>query len=197
MSDCTICRTEQHGTRNAFTACQPCEDWTRDQLNAIEHLWQDLPDHLHRGASSGGPRVSGGAVEAPMPVSEAALDLLGPGGVPDRLAPYYAEILETRGLAVTPVTGSVDHRLATLIRHLRRHLPWAAEHVDLYDLAVTLRALVGEMRAATKQHSGTTALGAPCPECSGNLRYDPDTRVVRCDGCGYRRAFTDPVPRAA
>ena len=198
---CGVCGQPKDAARLAHTVCQPCEDWTRDRLNEVEHLWLELPDHLERGRGHAGPRVSGNTPDgSPSPLSEAVLDLIGPGGVHDRLAPHNVAIRRARGLAGTPVCGGADHRVATIVRHLRHHLPWAAQHHDLYALAVELQQLTGEMRAATGQHSErdetTKALGTPCPierigddgaaaVCGGTLRYDRTARTVRCDDCRH------------
>lgn len=187
---CSSCGTDLHGQRWNWMCCQPCEDWIRDQLNTIEHLWQDLPAHLVPGRGPGGTRVSGSPQPGRIPVSEAVINLTGPGGAHDRLARHDLVIRTARGQAAQPVTGTADHRLAATIGLLRRHLPWAAEHVDLYDLAAELRDLAGEMRHATGHRAETVAFVQPCPvvaddgaACPGTLRYDREQETVRCGDC--------------
>ncbi|MEW1754729.1 hypothetical protein [Streptomyces angustmyceticus] len=187
MSDCTACQAPI-GARFTFTTCQSCEDWMRDRLNEIEHLWLELPDFLERGTTGAGPRVSGGNVEAPLPLNGDVLDLA--VSVYLRLGPHEAAIRAARhepAQAPRPVAADesgTDLMVSRVLRSLRRNLPWAAEHVDLAELALTLRELAGEMRHATGNRPDTKTLNTPCPACSGTLLLHHTTRSVHCSECG-------------
>ncbi|NUP37026.1 MAG: hypothetical protein HOY76_08405 [Streptomyces sp.] len=196
MTACTCCGNALEAARR--TTCRPCEDWIRDHLNEVEHLWQQLPANLERGRGAQGPRVSGGGGAAAIPLAEDVLNLMvGADGVPARLARHDTAIRAARGLSPLGERGSTDGRLAAAVGSLRRNLPWTVEHHDTYELAVELRALVGEMLAAVGERSDTLALGTNCPvqledgtECGGGLRYNRVTRTIRCGACGARQ---DPL----
>ncbi|MGW9242554.1 hypothetical protein ACWGRL_28090 [[Kitasatospora] papulosa] len=192
---CTVCRAaEMQGTRATFTVCQACVDWLDDHLDQVERLWPQLPDFLERGRGHSGPRVSGNTkTSGGIPPAEQVLNLIGPGGVHDRLSVYDVAIRQARGLIVARPMGSADHRLTSTVHSLRVHLGWATANADLYDLACELRDLVATMRAVTgdRDEPTTTELGKPCPrptgdtECGGTLRYDKGTHAVQCDDCGH------------
>lgn len=193
---CTVDdRHELHGAWYAHTTCGPCEDWIRERLHEIERLWLDLPEHLERRRVQVGPRITGNTQTAgSLPISEDALQLIGPGGVPDRLMKYLQDIQIHRLMLVPPVMGSADYRVATIASHLRRHLPWAAQHHHLKGLADELRALCGDLRYvtnATTAQPATKVLPAPCPQpsgaddaCGGALRYTIADGAICCDNCG-------------
>lgn len=188
---CTVCHENPlTGTRATFTVCQPCVDWTDNHLDQVEQLWPQLPDFLERGRGHSGPRVSGATRTAGgIPPAEHVLDLIGPGGVHDRLSRHDVAIRTARGLPAALAMGSADHRMRITLRNLRAHLGWAAANLDLHAFAVELQQLAGAMRAATgdRDEPTTTELGATCPtldattECGAVLRYDKTTRTVRCD----------------
>lgn len=189
---------ELHGARYAHTACQSCEDWIRERLNEVEHLWLKLPEHLERRRVQVGPRVTGNTpTGGPLPLSEDALALVGPGGVHDRLAKYLQDIQIGRLMLVPPVTGSPDYRVATITRHLRAHLPWAAQHHHLEALGTELLTLCSELRYVTDSISDraptTTTRVLPldrCPQpgvdstCGGALRFTLASGEIHCDNCG-------------
>lgn len=190
---CACCGGDRD--RPHYTTCRPCTDWIRDHLNEVEHLWQELPQHLERGSGAQGPRVSGGGNEAPIPLVEDVLNLMvGGGGAPARLARHDAAIRAARGRAPIDPRGSSDGQLAAAVGSLRRNLGWAAEHHDTYPLAVELRDLTREMRLAVGDRSDSIALGTECPaqlsdgtECGGTLRYHRMSRAITCPACGHRQ----------
>ena len=185
---CTVCRTnELNGSRATFTTCRPCVDWIDDHLNQAALLWSDLPDFLERGRGHSGPRVSGNTKTAgSAPPAEHVLDLIAPGGVPDRLSAWDVHIRTARGLPAAPATGGADHRFNTARRGLRNNLVWASANIDLHAFATDLQKMIGEMRAATgdRDEPTTTELGTTCSrtdgdtECGGTLRYDKAARTI-------------------
>ncbi|WP_098010510.1 hypothetical protein [Streptomyces sp. sk226] len=188
---CTVCRDNPlTGTRATFTVCQPCVDRIDQLLDQVEQLWPRLPDFLERGRGHSGPRVSGDTkTSGGIPPAEDVLDLIGPGGIPDRLSEWDVWIRGQRGLPAAPAMGSADHRFSTALRGLRNHLAWAAANLDLRSLDTALRNMTGAMRAATgdRDEPTTTELGTLCSaltdiaECGAVLRYDKTTRAVHCD----------------
>lgn len=193
---CTVCRTaELHGARATFTVCQPCVAWLDSHLDQIADLWPQLPDFLERGRGHSGPRVSGNTKTAGgIPPTEAVLDLIGPGGIPDRLSVWEVAICTSRGLYGTPAVGGADFRFGIAMRGLRNNLGWATANLDLEGFAKALRVMVGEMRAATggTEPTTVTALGTACArlalgdtECGGTLLYDRTARTVTCSSCGH------------
>lgn len=193
---CTVCRNaEMTGARATFTVCQTCVDWLHHQLEDIARLWAQLPDFLERGRGHSGPRVTGNtAVAGSVPLAEHVLDLIAPGGVPDRLSAHDVAIRTARGLPATLATGSTDHRFTTALHNLDVHLTWATANLDLHSLALALQQIVAQMRTATgdRDEPTTTELGTPCArplsegiECGGTLRYDKISKTVQCDTCAH------------
>lgn len=193
---CTVCRTnEMTNGRATFTVCQACVDWLHDHLDQVAALWVQLPDYLEQaGRGHTGPRVSGATKTSGGVPAERVLNLIGPGGVHDRLSRHDVTIRQARGLIAAPATGSADHRLTSTVHSLRVHLTWATANLDLQALAYELRDLVAEMRAVTgdREEPTTTEIRKPCPrlagdtECGGTLRYDKATHAVQCDDCGHQ-----------
>lgn len=195
---CGVCHdSELRGPRASWTTCQACEGWTRARIAEIARLWMELPDHLERGRGhSANTPVSGNTPTAgSLPTAEAVLNLIGPGGVPDRLTPYDQAIRDARRLPAYPHRGTGDYRVREIVQSLDRHLPWAVQHHDLEPLALELQRLLGEMRHATGQErppATTRELSQSCPalvddvECGGTLRYEIQGGAVRCDACPNR-----------
>lgn len=191
---CLVCRrTPLHAERATWTTCQRCEASLRELLAEVQQLWPTLPDHLEPTRGHSGPRVSGNTRTAgSIPAVQAVLDLIGPGGVPDRIHRQYALLCHARGLAPGRPAVGAALRLGVALRGLREHLPWGVQGADLAELHAELRRLVGEMRSATAAGAEPTTqvLGMPCPAvyddgtvCGGQLRYHRQHRTVRCDDC--------------
>jgi N-acetyl-beta-hexosaminidase len=189
---CTVCHTAAlYGARATFTVCQACVDWIDHHLDQVERLWVELPDHLERGRGHSGPRVSGNTkTSGDIPSAEQVLNLIGPGGVHDKLSTHDVAIRQARGLIAVPASGSADHRLSSTLRSLRAHLGWATANYDCLPLANELRTQVNRMRSATGAPTSRT-LGKHCPrsdgdtECGGTLRYDLTDHTLACDDCGH------------
>lgn len=184
---CGCCGHGLAGDRETWAVCAFCEDRVLADLAVVAGLWRELPGWLQPGRTGpAGPRVATSRSAAPLPLREAVLDLVGPGGVPDRLMIHQDAWRAAQGATITPWSGSADQRLSDVVRYLQTHLGWACRHYGTDDLAADLRRLIGEMRAATGQADEPdpqAQLRMSCPRCTRPLHYDPGARAITCRSC--------------
>lgn len=199
---CAVCTTEQlHGSRAGWTVCEPCEASIREDLNTIEHLWLELPRYLVPGRGATGERVASSPGGSRPPARLDVLDLLGPGGVPDRLAVHEDAWRAARGFHLATFRGNADQRVGAVIGFLRAHLDWACRHYpDVDDLAADLTELIGAVRAATdsggRRPDPPAPVGVACPvlvgghPCGSGLAFDPCAGTLSCPACGTTQPTT-------
>jgi hypothetical protein len=165
-----------------------------------------------------------GRAHAPLPVTLAVLDLLGPG-TQQLLDDPDGE--QTGGIPLAPllagwVTYSAAQQLAAhRLRHgnapqdsavvpsraggipglcvtLTRHLPYAATRPWVEQLHADLRIALQTVRAVTGSHPQTHPRLAPCPACSAfALGLTDGEWHVRCQACGHRISPDDYASHAA
>ena len=189
MTTCSICGHGLAADRALWTTCQVCQDRIVHWLAEIERLWPLLSECLEPGRGPAGPRVSGTGHGATLPVDETVLDLIGPTGVPTRLYWRYAELALARRLQPAQAPTGSDARLASALRRIRWHLPWAVQGADLRELSDELRKMAGELAAVVDRAARAPAV--PCPaelpdgagRCTGWLRYDRDCGTAYCRTC--------------
>lgn len=186
MNTCTLCGHGLTGDRALWTTCQPCQTRITDCLAEIETAWPLLSDCLEPSRGHSGPRVTRTADWTP-PAVEQVLDLVGPMGVPHRLYVRYADLSLARRLQPQARPAGADATVARSLRGIRRHLPWAAQAVDLTQTHRELRTITEDLRRVT---GGTRTHRIPCPAelpdgaaCVGQLVYDDTTRAARCRAC--------------
>lgn len=189
MNTCTTCGHGLTGDRSLWTTCQACQDRIADCLTEIEQAWPHLSDCLEPSRGHTGPRVTRSNDWTP-PAAEQVLDLIGPMGVPHRVYLRYADLAVARRLQPQTMPPGADARLSRAVRGIRRHLPWAAQAVDLTLPHRELRTVAEDLRRVT---DGATTHRIPCPAelpdrttCIGQLRYDDASRAARCRTCGTK-----------
>lgn len=181
---CCICYRGLYADNH--TTCESCEDWLRDGLNEIEHLWLKLPDYLERGTTGGDP-VTGSRAPA-MPLNPEVLELTSQGGIVTQLLVHEDDWRRARGFTATPWRGSLDQTLPGVVRFLRLNLAWACqnyEHTD--DLANDLRRLIGRCRSVVTGDKPQRRFTVHCTAdgCGGAMtRVTLNTREAECPKCG-------------
>jgi hypothetical protein len=199
---CVVC---QRRLPNNGMVCDGCRERSDSTMAEIPDLYAVLPEHLERGQSPEGQRVSGSR-EAPLPLAVDPLDLSMPAPTGRRLwepvhdlyrdqsgRPSVAAVLdswardwrEIRDMRETPPEPTV----VVLIAWLRNRFDWACSHhpaVDEYVLEV--RQLHSILRAVVGLKSDRVGVG-PCPvitekgQCAAALTADPYLDAIRCPRC--------------
>jgi hypothetical protein len=161
--------------------CEPCRTLLRVTLLEIVDGYAVLPEHLHRGVGNAGERISGGDVEAPLPIHEDVYDLMlpvrlavtGRAPLPDQIGYLsVATILDSwaRDWATTRARseGVWSPEVASLVEWLANRLDWACDsHPAVDEFAGEIRAL----NAVLRRYSGTQTprpqpcVGVPCRRC--------------------------------
>ncbi|OKI22225.1 hypothetical protein [Streptomyces sp. CB03911] len=209
---CCICHRELSEAEQARYVCRICQDVIGRQLAELPNLYAELGEHLEPASQAPAGYVTGGPVEAPLPLSESALSLTAAGGILTVLATWERDWREELGwdTVARPAT------LATVVTFLRANLLWAVHaHYAIDEFAGDVRRL---HRAATRATSGPVEPPADvgrCPRtdpdrdrpCGGRLELPPGGTTVRCSRChtgwgelqwlSLRRAIEPPAAEPA
>ncbi|GAB2696626.1 hypothetical protein [Kitasatospora kifunensis] len=187
---CCCCGHELHGADGARAACVYCQHRMHDRLNAVEHLWLQLPAYLQRGSrvDTGG---RGGSVTPALPLRLDVLALVGPGGIVAELCAIEDDWRRALGFTVQPFRGSADQTLPKVCRFLRCHLGWACEqHQDVDELDLALARIVGQCTAIVSGERRRT-IPVEClaewddgRRCGAEMRIGAHTLRTICPGCG-------------
>jgi hypothetical protein len=188
MDTCTRCFTDLWADELGRQLCRPCEDRTAGHLAAIcgtRGLYAQLAHHLERGASSGGPAVSGSRT-APVPLRLEILNLQTAGGPVLGPLETWVRDWEAHGHAELGEGGSLQQRVDHACSTLRFNLGWAASHHMAAD------AFADEIAGIHRTLSGITS-GEKAPRripvqcgCGQILHVTLDTRSKTCPGCEIR-----------
>lgn len=186
---CVCCGHELQGAAGSRAACEFCQRRMHDRLNAVEHLWLQLPQYLQRGSrvDAGG---RGGSSTPALPLRLDVLSMVGPGGIVAELCAVEDDWRRQRGFTVQAFRGSADQTLPKVCRFLRAHLPWAcAEYCDVDGLDLVLVRIVGQMTAVVTGERRRT-IPVPCgavydsgETCGTEMRVGTQLRTI-CPGCG-------------
>jgi Zn finger protein HypA/HybF involved in hydrogenase expression len=184
--------------------CRVCEDRAGVQLRELPALYEKLGECLAPGRAGDSGKVSGATRTAPIPVSLAALDLRGPGGMTStllsiedswRTALGWGHPVRTDGTRVFSAGRSnPELDLPKVVRFLTNNLPWAC---DRYEEAAYDLAEIGKLHSrAQAVISGVRRRRVPlgcCPTltpagtaCGAQLHVDPSALEIKCRDCGAR-----------
>lgn len=190
MNRCQLCEGPE---LELYRLCAGCARATLNRLRDMPRLYKALAMLLPPAARP--PRLDSGggspAVEAPMPIPEALLDMRGPGGIVGVLEDWHAALAADRGWGVPVVRGSVEARLKRAVSGLASSVEWiAASWPAAGDFAREMRDL---------EHGVLSMLSPPvrdernrmgkCPHkdngvlCGAQLWLRPREEIVRCDWC--------------
>lgn len=187
---CVCCGHELHGADWERAACPRCQNRMHDRLNAVEHLWLQLPDHLQRGSRSSDSSGRTTSVAPALPLRLDVLALVGPGGIVAELCAVEDDWRRQRGLTVQGFRGSTDQTLPKVCRFLRNHLPWACQsYCDVDELDLTLARIHGQCTAITtgeRRRTIPVTCGAVFDDsstCPAEIRVGAHTLRTICPGC--------------
>ncbi|MEU3563531.1 hypothetical protein [Kitasatospora sp. NPDC006786] len=188
MTACQHCATRDTPGR----LCTPCADRLGRHLADMPHLYTALGAYL-RPSSQTRDRL--GTVpsgpDAPLPVAEDVLDLIGPGGIVSGLESWREALHQDTGLVQPSPWGDLAGRVRRAALGLRDHLAYI--RLDWPAAGDCAREVAQLHRAATRHVAPTdrpTAIGEhPAdpgrPEaCGGRLEMPYGGTIVRCARCG-------------
>jgi hypothetical protein len=198
--------------------CVACENRTADDLRELtgpDGLFARLvwlgADGLARGGGGrpAGPVVKTSKINAPSPVRDQVINLLGAGGVVHTLqrhatawhadlgfgkpvwrGPHHFVVVVAPGGIKVPRPGQLD----LTVRMLLNNLPWAAENrEDFSSFRREVHRFVGDTRKAIDPTipEPTRVLVGRCPgsgdtACGTQLMADPFAMTISCAACGSR-----------
>jgi hypothetical protein len=188
--NCLACLVCEEPTQYGAYLCQPCTARTDDQLRELPGLYGIL-EHWLRPSSQVSTSVgtSSPSPDAPMPVSEAVLDIRGPGGMVTVLEEWRQAWAEDAGIRWPEPFGTYRARLLRAVRALRERLPeMAARWPQVGQFAEEVRAhhgaalsIVDPRERTVRAGNCTTRLDGEV--CGAVLRATPGVPEIRCAWC--------------
>ncbi|MDG9705559.1 hypothetical protein [Streptomyces sp. DH37] len=189
MTICGLCERELHTDAAEHHLCPGCTNATAERLDRMPKLYAALAAFLH----STGRRPELGRttpVEAPIPVSEPALSLRGPGGIVGVLEDWRSAMQHDRGWGQPAATGTTERRVTVAARALSMNLDWIAASwpmagafaEEIRDLERSVVSIVNPPVKTTRVGYCPTVVGGE--QCGAVLRATAGTALIRCRWCG-------------
>jgi len=153
-------------------------------------LYEGLAAFLHPGGRR--PELGRSSrSEAPLPISEPAFILRGPGGIVGVLEDWRSAMQADRGWGQPATAGTVERRVAVAARALGMNLEWIAAAWPMAGaFAEEIRDLQRAVASIVNPPEKTLRLGH-CPAvyedgviCGAVLRVPEGTAKVECRWCG-------------
>ncbi|MEU9400580.1 hypothetical protein [Streptomyces sp. NPDC048242] len=186
---CTLCKTRlEHGY-----LCPDCTRDTLDRLQGMAYRWKSLEEWLIPGRA--GTAQYGGRVrraEAPLPLTQEALDLRAGGGIVGVLEDWHAAVCDARSIPLPPRPAAIAARVRHAADRLAAHIHFIVLWEQAGQLAREIRALEARVLEVTdpgRDEDEPTALGRCVAElqdgtvCGARLYADMG-RPVQCTHCG-------------
>lgn len=188
--NCLACLVCEEPTQYGAYLCQPCTTRTDDHLRGLPALYDALGAYL-RPSSQVSVSVGSGspAPDAPLPVSEPALDLRGPGGMVQVLEDWRQAWCEDAGIRWPGAFGDYRGRLLRAVRALREQLPAIASGwPEAGSFAAEVRQLHGAASSIIAPRERTVRAGTCTTKVAGEvcgavLRATPGVPEIRCAWC--------------
>ncbi|MEU5192784.1 hypothetical protein AB0G86_01800 [Streptomyces scabiei] len=170
--------------------CPGCTLATARTLDRMPHLYEALAAFLQpsgRRPEFGRSRPT----EAPLPISEPAFNLRGPGGMVGVLEDWRSAMQADRGWGEPAIEGTVERRIAVAARALSMNLDWVASSWPVAGaFAEEIRGVERDVASIVNPPDPTLRLGN-CPAvyedgstCGAVLRVPAGTAEVVCRWCG-------------
>lgn len=184
-ASCGLCERQlEHGY-----LCPGCTLGTARRLDRMPRLYEGLAAFLH----PGGRRPELGhsrPVEAPLPISEPAFNLRGPGGIVGVLEDWRSAMQADRGWGEPAITGDTGRRIGVAARALSINLDWIAASWPMAGaFAEEIRGLERDVASIVNPPTPSLRLGN-CPAvyedgviCGAVLRVPEGTAKVECRWC--------------
>lgn len=170
--------------------CPGCTLGTAQRLDRAPKLYDALAAFLQpsgRRPELGGTRPS----EAPLPLSEPAFNLRGPGGIVGVLEDWRSAMQADRGWGQPAIAGNTERRIVVAARALCINLDWIAASWPMAGaFAEEIRDLERDVASIVNPPMPSLRLGT-CPAvfedgviCGAVLRVPHGTAKVECRWCG-------------
>lgn len=170
--------------------CDRCGSRLDRQLSQLPALYEALGAYLRPSSQTSTAVGSSKSPDAPLPLTEPALDLRGPGGIVTVLETWRQALYEDAELRWPEPFGDYPGRLLRAVRALREQLPhitcgWAQAGL----FAAEVDELHGAARSIIAPPEKTVRAGT-CPAklddgtvCGAVLRAVPGDPEIRCRWC--------------
>ncbi|MGW3627306.1 hypothetical protein [Streptomyces sp. NPDC000880] len=189
MNACLLCeRNETDGC-----LCPGCTRATAERLDRMPKLYVALAAFLQPGGRASAQYGRTQAVDAPMPASEPAFNLRGPGGIVGILEDWRSAMQEDRGWSEPAVAHDIGRRIVTAARGLRLNIEWISSSwpmagqfaEEIRDLERDVISIVDPRDPAAR---GTRIGTCPAVDVSGSicgavLRYRSGEQAITCSWC--------------
>ncbi|PJN22400.1 hypothetical protein [Kitasatospora sp. CB02891] len=188
MTDCLACEQETAGEY----LCARCTERVGAELRSLPALYEALGAYL-RPSSQISIRVGSGtpAPDAPLPVFEDALDLIGPGGIVTALEDWRFELCQDAQIRWGSPFGDYRGRLRRAVAGLHNML----EYVQNWSRAGEFAAAVHTMHSSARSivaprerrlRAGTCTQETEGGEVCGAVLFAVPGRPVVCTWCSTR-----------
>lgn len=188
---CVCCNRPLWDDEQGRPACLICEKRGVAMLRDLPALYRQAGARLERGSTVGGGRVSGSR-SAPLPCSEEALALRGPGGLVDVLASWERCFREDLAYTLPTFRGDYEQTLTGIVGWLVTCAPWIyGSHAAADEFHGELRRWHGQAKAIVEGEARPTQLNLQC-DCGTVLKgITLQTDGRRCTGCGTQYGWTE------
>ncbi|HCA85741.1 MAG TPA: hypothetical protein DEQ61_09730 [Streptomyces sp.] len=168
-----------------------CRQYLDDDLAALPQLYRALGAELAPGRRGGDGRSA--TRSAPLPCSEAVLDLRARGGIEGVVTTWERDARETLGWAPPPFRGDIEQTIAGAVLFLRGNLSWFCDVHEVRELASDVRRLVGECRRIITGERPERRIAVVCDteDCGGIMRVTISTDGQRCPRCQVQYGRAD------
>lgn len=186
---CVICHRDLWDYELGRFACLLCQNRGVELLQAMPGLYVQTGRRLMPGAAGSGGRVSG-SKSAPLPCSEAALNLRGPGGMVTHLADWERALRHELDYGPAPFRGDYEQALVGITGWLVNAAPWVyASFAAVDEYHRELAQIAGHARAIATGERPARTVPVRCP-CGAVLRITLDTPGRRCT-CGQQYGWAE------
>lgn len=192
MDDGTTCVICQRGLREPELgrfACCLCQRRGTERLRDLPTLYAQTAHLLLPGVRGRAGRVTS-SKSAPLPCSEAVLNLRARGGLVTILESWESAFRDDLGFAPAPFRGNFEQSLAGAVGWLINAAPWAYSSfaaVDEYHREIL--QLHGQIKAQVSGEPPARRVTVTCT-CGATMRITLDTPGRRCT-CGQQYGWAE------
>lgn len=167
-----------------------CRDRIDAHLRELPQLYRQLGPALVPGRRGGDGRT--GTRTAPLPCNEAALDLIGRGGIEGVVGGWARDLCEREQWDIPQfgtIVATVDWACGILGLNLAMICD---EHPAVREMADELKSVVGQARRIITGEKPPRRIGVAC-HCGRTLKVTLDTPGTRCPDCGTQYGHSEAL----
>jgi LSD1 subclass zinc finger protein len=184
--NCGLCERPSPAAANWPYLCRECALDTRERLEALPGIFDQLAEMLGPGGrATDGTRRGGPMLYSPTPDLDVIERRFGFAVLP----PWHNALCDAMGRPAPVVTGELGVRMRAACTGLLQHMDWiAAEWIAAGDFAHEVKTLHGGAITVVGEPDLVTRMG-PCPAmrdgvpCGAPLRLPDGQQVIRCGWC--------------